>query len=163
MSRLFSILVVLILTSFAQSEVNIPSTCRVRNKPNGYCTYASMEIIGRFYKDERLYGLVDHYSQWESRGAGTREVKSCLDHLGVEYKIYEDTSLDWLKYQVDNGIPVIVGCHWGKGSQHAIIIVDLDNEWVKYIDSNDIHHNYWVDINWFKQNFTGWSIVIEKR
>lgn len=148
MKYVLSCLLLFFLISSAQSEVNIPSTCRVKNKPDGYCVYASMEIIGRHYKNERLYGLVDWYSQWPSRGANTKEVKECLDPLGVKYKIYENASLDWLKYQVDNEIPIIIGLKWTIG-YHAIIITDIKDGWVRYIDSNDIRTEHWVNLEWF--------------
>lgn len=160
MKYFLSILIVFVSFIPSYAEVNIPSKCWIPNKPGGYCVYCAIETIGRYYKIKWLYGIVDHYSKWPSVGAGTKEVKSCLNYLEVPYEIYENTSIDWLKKQTSNGIPIVVGLKWTKG-QHAIIVVDVNDEWVKYIDSNDTTKYHKVNLDWFVWAWNPqWAILI---
>lgn len=161
-SKTFLLIISILLLSNASSkaEVNIPIECRVSNLPGGYCVYASLETIGRLYKIKNLYGLVDWYSQWRSLGAGSKEVKSCLDALGVKYQIYENASFKWLREQVDGGNPIMVGCWWVK-EQHAIVIVDVLDTHVKYIDSNDTSKYHWVNRDWFEWAWSPrWAVKV---
>ncbi len=167
MFRVISVLLLFVLAFSASADVKIPIKHRVSNRPGGYCVWASLETIGYYHKDERLYGLVSHYSRWQSIGAGSKEVKECLDSLEVPYEIRTNTSIDWLKEQVDNKIPIIVGCSWINGN-HAIVIVDVTDEWVKYVDSNDIRNDNWVSREWFEWAWensyeTRWSVKILKQ
>lgn len=164
MSRLISILLLFVFALSAQADVKIQYEHRVKNKPGGYCVYASIECIGNYYKEDRLYGLVDYYSKWQSIGAGSKEVIECLDSLEVPYVIQINTSINWLKEQVNNGVPIVVGCSWINGN-HAIVVVDVTDDWVKYVDSNDIRNDHWVSRKWFEWAWyysyeKNWSVKI---
>lgn len=164
MKHIIIVLLLFTLSLPLRAEVDIDKSCFVKNKPNGYCVYASLEIIGKHYKDKRLYGLVDYYSQWPSVGAGTNEVRDCLGNLGVPYKIYENSTMEWLKEQVDNEIPIIVALKWPNG-HHAVVVVDVSDTWVKYIDSNDIRKYQYVNREWFEWSWQNsfrpeWSVKL---
>jgi Peptidase_C39 like family len=45
---------------------------------------------------------------------------------------------------------------------HAIVIVDYDDEGVHFFDPNDIEHIYTGSHEWFNYYWTGYTIVIEK-
>ncbi len=79
--------------------------------------------------------------------------------------------MEWLKSQIKRKIPILVGCKWrmhltASGNTrylwHAILVVDVDDKYVKYIDSNDTTKYHWVKIDWFKWAWPGWAIKVYK-
>lgn len=154
------------------ADVDIPKNYWVKNRPNGYCFFCAAETVGKFYKIKQLYdfedengkhwGLMEWYAQWPSVGANDNDVHDSLTNLEVNYNVYYARDIEWLKKQTDNKTPVIVASSWVNGN-HAYIVVDVEDKWVKIIDSNRVDKYRWLGKAWFEQNWNKWALIIHPK
>lgn len=155
-----SVLAILLANAHCAAEVKIAAKNRVPNRPGGYCCYAAIETIGRHFGCERLFrmntakpmGLVDWYAQWASIGAHDEDVRACLNNLDVGYTIHHHQTLSWLKRMTDAGHPVVIGI-----PRHVLVVVDVEGDWMKTVDSNWIGGHTWYDRRWWD----GWALEIK--
>lgn len=158
--------------SSVYSGVDIPVDCWVPNKPEGYCFYCAAESIGRYYKIKNLYdfeaedgthwSLSGWYERWPSTGATDDDVYACLTNLKIKYDLYRNATLDWLKSMVDAEIPVIVSSSWSRTDKyHAYIVVDIEGDSIKILNSNNIQKYEYLSKKWFLEHWTNWALVIK--
>lgn len=152
----------LLTSSFLNANVDIPQEHWVKNRPGGFCFYSAVETIGRWQNNPQLKGLVDHYAQWPSVGADSKDAHACFRALGVPYHVHENQTMSWLKKQVDDGVPVVCGLWWVH-DYHAVVVVDVDEKWVKIIDSNRVDKGYiWINREWWEWAWAGWCVTVGK-
>ena len=121
----------------AAAEVNIPTDCRIKNRPPGRCGWCALETLARHQHIEPLYGLTDY----QARRAGPQDLEDALAENGIGYWIQYrgcyDTKI--LRDAVRRDRGVLVGfreLYPGKGG-HIVTVIDLGPDAVRVIDSND--------------------------
>lgn len=164
----------------ALAEVDIPKEHRISNRPPGYCAWASLETLGNHQNISLLKGLVDYRTRlprniWVDYGQGVRgyegdragatprSVSAQLDALGVSYQSRSEGAKDYtfLTKNLEAGRGVMIGLgSWSPLGAHAVTVVDLTEEYVTFIDSNNIKHRWWHTRAWFDRNWSGWAVVV---
>ena len=121
MKRTNSIFACLLLVAFAfpaAAEVNIPTDCRIKNRPPGRCGWCALETLARHQHIEPALA---------ENGIG----------YWIQYRGCYDTKI--LRDAVRRDRGVLVGfreLYPGKGG-HIVTVIDLGPDAVRVIDSND--------------------------
>src|SRR5262249_51202379 len=82
-SRLFILLVPLLLFCLTVPEIRIPVRCRVKNRPPGRCGWCCLETLARYHKIRALYGLTER----NACQACLEDLEDALEDAGVPYRI----------------------------------------------------------------------------
>lgn len=156
--------------------LEIPKTDRVPNRNPGYCGWACMETLGRYYHIQGLYDLVENRSQMQDfcylRSDG---VWICKNHTtdddffntlqqAKKVKLWMQrtggTDRDLLKYADDYGCIISIKAGFLGPQAHAIILTHYDGKTIQYWDCNHPQYMWQAEIDWFNQAWTGLAIVI---
>jgi len=155
-----------LLTAQVIAEVKILVKHRVANQSPGYCVWCSLDTWGNHTKNKQLIGLTAYYVEHDRRAISGRPetINRQLSILGVKYehRLPGKKDFDFVKQHVQAGRAVMadVRDYPRVGDLHAILIVDATDESVRFIDSNDIEWDWLYKTTTFKQQWTGWAVVI---
>jgi hypothetical protein len=116
------------------------------------------------------YVMVDYgtYKSLELRSPGPHQaLANKLNELKVKYRYqnYYNYDKTIIKNAIKNNQPclVVVKCFWGKPSEdtHAIILLDYNDDGIKFFDPNSPESNYTATHQWFNYYWIGYVLVIE--
>jgi hypothetical protein len=184
--RILSLIVLgFLIAGEAWAQADIPMECRVKNRPPGYCVWASLETLGRHQKIDKLYNLTDNRAkdpdsvepvfrlmfdgtiiQFEKRihkAAGTAfSADKKLTELGVKHKITEIKDLTHIQEAMKKKHGCVVFLHPNPTfpGPHAVTLVNINDERVEIIDSNNCKH-YWAPRGWFDTYWAGAVITVD--
>lgn len=169
--RFIAILLLLFAIPFdAIAGICITRRDRIGNVDPGYCVWCSLEMLGRYHKIEALYGLlelrIEHNRKYPGTSGGTSEgIRSQLQVLKVSYyeMVVHTYDKKWLKYACDNGYGcmIAVSGYPRPTSYHAMVLIDIDDNWVTFIDPNDIEKTFTKSMAWFDKHWDGYGLIVE--
>ncbi len=117
------------------------------------------------------YVMIDYgsYKSLELRSPGPHQaIANKLNSLNVKYhyQSYYNYDKTIIKNAIKSNQPcvVVVKCFWGKqpsDDTHAIILLDYNDEGVRFFDPNDIEHIYTATHQWFNYYWMGYVLVID--
>lgn len=158
-------------------EIPIPKEHRIANEPPGYCMWCALETIGRTMGVKELHGLKEGRksesdtwvwvdSQWApipAAGAVPQTVREKLDRLQVRYRMQfpGDTNTTFLTDSLSGGSAVAVGFASIQG-KHAVVLVELTDEFAKIVDSQDVNEVKKLKRAKFDELWDGWAVVIQR-
>jgi len=160
-------LLLLPLTVFAEVKIDVKN--RVPNKEPGYCTWCSIETLGRHHNIKALFDLVENRSD---NNLGTdKAIYRQLKKLKVKFKMQyfggKKTSL--IEYAIKNDLgcavgfkPYAFGSSVERRSAHMVTMIDFNKKQIKFIDPCDCKNIYTKSRQWFDKYFDGAVIVIER-
>jgi hypothetical protein len=127
----------LVSCALTQADVNIPSNCRIKNRPPGRCGWCALETLARFHGLAALYGLTDTHACRSS----PKDLKAALKEAGIAFRMQNPGNRDRsiLRYAMRAGLGAAVGFYEaapGDGG-HIVTLVDFGKDGVKVIDPND--------------------------
>jgi len=98
----------------------IPQDNRIYNQTGSQCVFCSLESIGRFCKDERLYDLTSIYKGTSGPG----QINQLLTNRGVPFQQTQNKKEGYklLEQSTKNSIPAMIGIY----GTHAIVVVHYD-------------------------------------
>lgn len=157
--------VILLLTSTAFADVDIPVRYQVKNKPPGACQWMSLECMGTFLGYGEFSGLGDWYIERNRSAGNINDAKRQLEAWKVPYRT--GSTLGFIKQQTDRGLPVLIGFHrrsyYGDGIYgHAAVVVNVTKSKVEFIESNSTGHVYSYSLAEFPSQWDGTALVIDK-
>lgn len=156
---------------------------RVENQPPGYCSWASLETLGRHNNIQPLIGLVESRKQeadpviLETDASGKQRyvqmpkhvgsdsiLRAKLSQLNVKFRMTETDSKDRSLLILADDIGVVVGVEQGaRGpAAHMIVLTHYDDKTVRFYDCNQPEDIWEGSRDWFDHWWTGLSIVVEK-
>lgn len=134
-------------------QVPIPMECRVGNRSGSQCVWCSLECLARYHHVEAAMHLTDVHKGT----AGSGNVKSVLDSLGVKYQQQQNRDTKFLEDICVKG--------WGAGvglnGTHMVNVVHFKDDVVKIIDNSDssLRIQTWTRAQ-FIQRFDGWVVTL---
>lgn len=177
----FATLLVLMASSALFGRANIALKNRVPNQYPGYCSWACIEMLCRHENIKAGYGLVEARKKdpglIQSDGTylapnfGTDEtVMAKLDELRIKYVLHpsnnkKDDGIEQIKDAVKNGHGAVVSFLHGLPTTnecHAVVIVDWREDSYDYIDPNKQNVLFEGTIEWFRDEWTGFVLTLEK-
>ena len=161
--ELFSPLLCLLMPSFAWSEVQIPSACRVANLPPGRCGWCALETLARHLGIDALYGVTANHPT-ESR---PKDLEGALAKIGVKYRIQLRgcTSTGILERAIQEDLGAVVGLRplYAGGRGHIVTLVDFGDVEGRIIDPNDRDSRVRsLDRDTFLERWDGFALVLER-
>lgn len=176
MTKILAFLFTVLLTQIVWADFKIPPECHVHNPKPGYCSFASLEILGRVHKIEKLYNLVQNRQQepdlilnnvvyGKNFGYNFTLKQKLLD---LKIKHWMQNSGDYNRTLLKNSdlcgcvVAVTKGAIEDYDGCHAIILVHYDEKIVRYYDCNKPNMIFERTRQWLDQWWTGLAIVIEK-
>ena len=161
---LFPLLLFLVFPVLARSEVNIPSVCRIANKPPGRCGWCALETLARHLSIKSLYGIVDKHPT-QSR---PRDLEAVLASLEVKYRIQNrgSRSTEILREAVSKDLGAVVGFRpaYPGGGGHIVTLLDFGPKGVCILDPNDSDGRLRsMDLDTFLERWDGFVLVLDRR
>jgi hypothetical protein len=153
----------LIVPAVARSEVQIPSACRIANKPPGRCGWCALETLARHLSIRTLYGIVDKHPT-QSR---PRDLEAALACLEVKYRFQNrgSRSTDILREAVSKDLGAVVGLrplYPGAGG-HIVTLVNIGPKEVRILDPNDSDGRVrTMDLHSFLERWDGFALVLDR-
>lgn len=161
--------------------IEIPNNCHVSNEKPGYCSWVSLEILGKVHGIKKLNRLVENRKKdsdkivlksgklvVEPKNLGyNHAIREKLNNLGVRFWM-QDAGLyskSLLKYTTSHGCVVAVkkGAIPGYQRCHAIILTEYRKDGsVKFFNCNDPDKSWVATKEWFDYYWTGLIVVVEK-
>ncbi len=135
--RCLALTLTLFASSTAFAEVKIAAACRIKNRPPGRCGWCALETLARHHRFKALYHVTDDHSST----CDAEALEDALTGTGISYRIQYrgDCNPAILRYAVRKDLGAVVGFRElfpGSGG-HIVTLVDLTEDTVKVIDSND--------------------------
>jgi hypothetical protein len=163
-SRWIALTLLLLLPCISWAEVKIRMACRIKNRPPGRCGWCALETLARHHQLTVLYGLTDRN---DSRCCPSSLEESLTDS-GVTYRIQYPGTYNQaiLKYAIREKLGAVVGfreLYSGAGG-HIVTLVDLTEDSVKVIDSNDEdRRTRTMTLDRFLYWWDGFALVLEAK
>ncbi len=158
------LLILLLSPSLANSQdiqCPIPDGHRAPNLTGIQCVWCSLQTIGRWAGEEKLFNLTD--SPRCKSYAGPGDVSEVLNSLGVKYKQTHDKTegIKLIREAVKDGR----GYLWGFRNVHAMVICHFDEDAnrVHYIDNmqtRTVNKVQILTVQEFMNNWDGWVVII---
>lgn len=182
MYKLFFSIIFLLLPNFSWA-IDLDRKDRVKNEPPGYCSWASLETLGRHNDIKPLINLVETRKQepdplvLETDAAGKQHYVKMPKHVGsdsilrakllelkVKFRMTNTDSKDRSLLDSANSVGVVVGVEQGaRGpAAHMIVLTHFDEKTVRFYDCNQPDDIWEGSREWFDYWWTGLSIVVEK-
>jgi hypothetical protein len=158
-----SLLLFLLIPTVALAEVQIPSDCRVANRPPGRCGWCALETLARRHCIKPLYGVVEKHPSQSRPKDLEREVKAGE----VKYRIQGrgSRSTDILHDAIREDLGAVVGFRPdspGAGG-HIVTLVDFGPKKVKILDPNDNGGQVrTLDLDTFLDRWDGFALVLDR-
>ena len=171
----------LMTTTTATAELIILKENRIQNVPPGYCSWCSIEMIGRERKIKPLIGLVEArkgdgdiivkqggvwYKYGNNVGHETA-IEAKLKKLGVKYQMQWTGNFDikMIEYAIKKNLGCVIAVKAGtldKYMPHAVVLTKFNSKSIEMVDPNYINANYIGTREWFNQAWNGFVLVIEE-
>ena len=155
--------VLLLLPAVAFSEVQIPSECRVANRPPGRCGWCALETLARCHAIKPLYGVAEKHPT-QSR---PRDLEGVVAATEVKYRIQNrgSRSTEILRDAISKGLGAVVGfrpVYPGEGG-HIVTLVDFGPKEVRILDPNDKDGRVrTMDLDTFLDRWDGFTLVLDR-
>ena len=152
----------LLLPAVGFSEVQIPSDCRIANKPPGRCGWCALETLARRHAIKPLYGVVDKHPA-QSR---PRDLEGVVAATQVKYRIQERGSrnTEILRDAISRDLGAVVGLrplYPGAGG-HIVTLVEFGPKEVRILDPNDADRRVRaMDLETFLNRWDGFALVLD--
>jgi ABC-type bacteriocin/lantibiotic exporter with double-glycine peptidase domain len=145
------------------AEVQIPASCRVKNRPPGRCGWCAVETLARHLHLKKLHGI----TQAHATRTTLEDLEEAIAEAGVSYRIQRpgdvDTSI--LSEAIKTGVGAAVGfreLYPGAGG-HIVTLVDITDNAVKLIDPNDSDgRTRTMSLDRFLYWWDGFALVLER-
>jgi hypothetical protein len=181
MKKLFYIFFLLLSSTVLALEIEPEN--QVKNQKPGFCTWASLETLGRQRNIKPLINLVEQRKKdpsdvfitangiityKNSDGAGYQADKK-LKSLGLKYYIqYEDNfNTNVLTYANDFGCVIGIKEYtlkWPRSDvqpgPHAILLTKYNKSSIEFFDSNFPNKRFVGTTDWLMKSWTGLAIII---
>jgi hypothetical protein len=142
--------------------IQLRSSSFVPNE-GGYCTWASLDTLGRHHDLHYVKGLLQRRRNWVRTAIDpgyTSAVKAQLDVLNVDYILHDDGAFDraaLTKYTKSHGCVVTLMAGSGFGC-HSVVLCEYD-ERVTFFDPNS--KRLWHGTKaWFDTYWSGNMVVL---
>lgn len=157
MIKYISAIFVALLASYSFS-VEIPKDVRIKNRPPGICTWASLETIGRLHGIKSLYNLAEAQYKAGVYPGDEDSIARQLNALGVKFKMQSRGNDD---REILKKYATKQGCMIGMHKMHVLVLSHYDDKKVEFYDTNYKDVVWEATRAWFDQNFDGFVVVIE--
>jgi hypothetical protein len=146
----------------ASAAVDIPTDCRIANRPPGLCGWCALETLARHHGIEALHGLTE-----KSRGpARPSELEQALITHQVRYSIQQrgPQSTRILQEAIRADLGALVGFRpLAEGaSGHIVTLVDFGPEEVRFIDPDAPRRLRVMDLETFLELWDGFALVLQR-
>lgn len=158
----------LVLIAFAASvqAVEIPESCRVRNR-GGRCILAGVATLGRLHKIPALESLAPNGVIQGDEGPSDNRVRQILHARGVSWRGHDHGSFNRELLPLANTHGCVVGMRagtpWLGGRSltwsHSIVLTGYDDEEVWFYCSDNPERLWRKTREWFDRGWTGSSMV----
>lgn len=157
-------LLLLPLTVFAEVKIDVKN--RVPNKEPGYCTWCSIETLGKHHNIKALFDLVE--SRGDDNTGTDKAIYRQLRKLKVKFKMqyFGSKKISLIEYAIKNDLGCAVGFlprAFPSPSAHMVVITDFNKKQVKFVDSVITDRVHVKSRRWFNKYFDGTVIVIERK
>ena len=152
----------LLIPGTIRAEVNVPATCRIKNRPPGRCGWCCLETLARHHKIKALYGLTEHNASRCDIG----NLETAVIEAEVPYRIQYpgNRSQAILRYAIRESLGAVVGFRElfpGAGG-HIVTLIDLSEDGVQVIDPNDADgRTRRMSLERFLYWWDGFALVLE--
>ena len=157
----------LVLLMFAASA---SADCKIRvhvaNINPGCCAWASLETIGRHLGYDETQGLAEWYvKQAPDYGQASPDyIETQLREFGIEHETCKTGDLEVLRRAARRGLPALIGFKSSSSlGAHACVFKHIDDRHVYFHDCNHGADTFQFDIEDFKEQSSGWFVVIEPK
>lgn len=183
MKRILAVLLLLCLPLNALAGIKIARANRIANQAPGFCLWCSLEMLGRHHGVTQVEGLAQYYKDWRyeewdeekqewvkkpwPKGHSFSDGASQLKTLKVKHHGYFGVGRAQVKKACDDGLGCAISLRWwkpiasGAPGFHAVVVTDVTDTKVLFVDPNDPYEVYSVDHDWFDYYFTGTMMTIE--
>jgi hypothetical protein len=133
----FALTYFLLIPGVLRAEVNVPSACRIKNRPPGRCGWCCLETLARHLQIKPLYGL----TECNPSRCDISNLEGAVRNADLRYRIQYpgNRSQAILSYAIREGLGAVVGFRElfpGAGG-HIVTLIDLTEDGVQVIDPND--------------------------
>lgn len=167
-----SVLCLLFIAFPAHAEVKIKVKDRIENRPPGYCGVCCLETIGRHYGLKEYNGLTDWYQEQTTAAYDSDQMLAQVKSFKTKHHYFdgentpEAKAVNLVKFcrkHTDATCPVIVFI-WKPGWvwSHAVVLLDITDEWVRFYDPNDPKRDYSYETATFLEMWGGKGFVLFK-
>lgn len=148
--------------SFAQDlYVPIEKENRIYNKTGSQCVWASLETVGRWIEEKKLYNITSRPECQSYANPDSVEVVLNKLQVGFIQTTNKEDGLLLIKKSMSQGY----GCVFGARQVHAMSLIHFDESAnrVHYIDNSNPKRNVeTMSVSKFMNIWDGWVIVIVK-
>lgn len=176
--------VLLLTTALAFGEITLDPRDRVPNVGTGYCSWCSLEMIGRRHNIKALFGLVERRrqirkwdeakQQWiEYGGAEVTELSKELEKLKIHHYVQPAGTKKTVILEYANTVGVVVSLqdYPAAGDHHSILLTSWnETDDVTFIDCNElwlktsgevIPQTRQASSKWFNKHWTGAALTLK--
>jgi predicted double-glycine peptidase len=151
---------ILFIPLSAAAEVQIPASCRVKNRPPGRCGWCAVETLARHLHLKKLHGI----TQTHATRTTLEDLQEAIAEAGVSYRIQRpgDVDLAILSEAINGGLGAAVGfreLYPGAGG-HIVTLVDITDKAVKPNDSDGRTRT--MSLERFLYWWDGFALVLER-
>ncbi len=173
MRSLFGIALLLVCVGGVRAEAIIPAHCRVPNEAPGFCFWSCLDTLARAQKVTSLIGIKEArkhdpdlhigFDVIPKNGGSYESAKDKFRKMGfTKYKLEQNASPRFIENAVRQGKGCLVHVLLDGGGCHAIIVTDINDRHVKYIDPNLPRRQYlWDTRANFNRAFEGLALMLE--
>lgn len=160
-----NLLALFVLFSFIfqlNAEVSIKEEHRLKNIPPGYCAWISIETLALHHNLKPLIGLTQHrIKNHLPNGGEPNGINQVLQASKVPYKLSRSRDYTLLKESCDNDIGAVINLHNypAQGDYHTVVLIDINDKEVKFIDSNRPKDTMKGTRPWFDKAWDGFAIT----
>ena len=147
-----------LLVGVASAEqINVPVSMRQHNTPDGSCAHAALVTTLRYE------GRADEAAQWWATHRGGEwpaKLDKEMSDAGLEYVQTLTGGLNFIEGANAAGYLVEVEVNADKVT-HALLITDIDANYVRIIDVNHIKSDWRMRRSDFLDVWTGWAFYVK--
>lgn len=165
--RCFLLLVAVFSSVVVQAEA-VPEISTVERVPNvdpGYCSFCCLEMIGNHQQITALQGLLkQRIKSGLSPGGSYSTYESLLKRANLNYWIQDhgvySTEIFEEAKKLDRPVMVSLSDWPIKGGNHAVLVLDLNEQEVVFMDPNHTETPTRKSREWFRKYWNGLALFI---
>jgi hypothetical protein len=182
----YLILSLFLLLSSNVLALDIELANQVKNQKPGFCTWASLETMGRQRNIKPLIGLLEQRKTdpgdafittsgirryKNSDGAGYQAYKK-LTSLGLKFYVQYEDNFNTNVLTYTNNFGCVIGIKeytlkWPKPDSqpgpHAILLTKYNESNIEFFDSNFPTRRFVGSTKWLMESWTGLAIIVETK
>lgn len=175
----------LCLFTTVSQAIDLDIKHRVKNKPPGYCAWASLEALGRHHQIEPLYDLLEKRTKdldetivengklvvlTKNLGYQTA-IEKKLNSLKVRFKFQRENKndLSLLKQSDTHGCMAVIKAYClnypkehPQNQPHVVLLTGFNETDIQFFDCNFPQHIFLGKRVWFDQSWSGTAFTIYK-